>query len=204
MTRILLTAFEPYDQWSENSSWLTLVELTRWFDSGGRVVTRRYPVDLAEVMHRLSEDLQAGYDFAVLLGQAPGSTAIQLETTGLNITGGGHPLTENGPAAYHTDLPLEDWRLRLAAEGIPAVVSHHAGTYLCNAAYFLSQHFVAARGLGTRCCFIHLPLAPRQSTQAAKGAVPLASMDLSLMAGALAILLAELLTGAVPRVEATA
>jgi len=29
MTRVLITAFEPFDRWSENSSWLALVELTR-------------------------------------------------------------------------------------------------------------------------------------------------------------------------------
>lgn len=195
MTKILLTAFAPYDQWPENSSWLTLVELTRWFDSGGQVVTRRYPVNLAETTHRLSEDLLAGYDFALHLGQSPGATAIKLESTGLNTTDTGAPLIESGPAAYRSNLPLDAWLQKLLAAGIPAEVSHHAGTYLCNAILFMSQHLIAQRGLPTRCCFVHLPLAPHQAAQAVAGRRPLASMSLQTMAASLAILLGELLQG---------
>ena len=29
MTTVLITAFEPYDDWPENSSWLALLDLTR-------------------------------------------------------------------------------------------------------------------------------------------------------------------------------
>lgn len=203
MPQILLTAFEPYEQWSENSSWLTLVELTRWFDSGGRVVTRRYPVDLAEMTHQLSEDLQGNYEFAIHLGQSPGATALQLESTALNVTSSGSLLTESGPAAYRSDLPLDDWSRRLQVEGIPTVLSHHAGSQLCNATYFLSQHLTATRGLGTRSCFIHLPLAPQQSAKMGRGQMPLASMSVPLMAGALGILLSEMLAGVVRRVDPT-
>ena len=39
----------------------------------------------------------------------------------------------------------------------------HAGTYLCNAALYLSLHTARTRGLKTRATFIHLPLAPQQA-----------------------------------------
>jgi len=76
MTKFLLTAFEPYDTWTENSSWLAIIELTRWFESQSQVVTRRYPVHLQTASDRLRKDLLEGYDFAIHLGQAPGSPVL--------------------------------------------------------------------------------------------------------------------------------
>jgi len=194
MPRILLTAFEPYDVWSENSSWLTLVELTHWLDFSDQVVTRRYPVDLSEMAHRLEGDLTHGFDYAVHLGQSPGSPAIKLETTGLNSTDQGTRLVASGPAAYRTTLPLQRWEAKLRGEGIPALVSHHAGTYLCNAALYLSQHFAEERALPTRSFFIHLPLAPQQVSERLGSNPPLASMSLQMMAYAISLVLTDLLT----------
>ena len=169
MTRVLITAFEPFDRWSENSSWLALVELTRSLPESPKVVTRRYPVDFAKVKERLSEDLAAEYDFVLHLGQSSQIGRIELEAIGLNV--GGEPpqspdefqtLVAGGPAAYRTTLPLARWGAMLREDGIPAQVSYHAGTYLCNAVLYLSQHIAAEKRLKTRSTFIHLPLAPQQ------------------------------------------
>jgi pyroglutamyl-peptidase len=50
----------------------------------------------------------------------------------------------------------------LREDGIPAQVSYHAGTYLCNGVLYLSQHIAAENRLKTRSTFIHLPLASSQ------------------------------------------
>ena len=42
--------------------------------------------------------------------------------------------------------------------GIPAHVSYHAGTYLCNATLYLSHFLVGHFECATRSAFIHLPL----------------------------------------------
>ncbi len=169
MPRVLITAFEPFDRWSENSSWLALVELTRSLPESPKVVTRRYPVDFAKVKERLIEDLAAEYDFVLHLGQSSKIGRIELEAIGLNI--GGEPsqspdefqtLVAGGPAAYRSTLPLVRWAAMMREDGIPAQVSYHAGTYLCNAVLYLSQHLAAQKGLKTRSTFIHLPLAPQQ------------------------------------------
>jgi pyroglutamyl-peptidase len=166
---LLITAFEPYDRWPENASWLALVELTRHLPLGPKVVTRRYPVDFEIVRARLYEDLAADYDYALHLGQAPGIGRIHLEAIGVNV--GGHssqtpdqfqPLVPGGPAAYQTALPLADWASEIRAAGIPCQVSYHAGTYLCNAVLYLSQHIAYQQRLKTKAVFIHLPLAPPQ------------------------------------------
>lgn len=193
MPRILLTAFEPYLEWPDNSSWLTLIELTRLFDTTGRVVTRRYPVNLEGIIERLSEDLSLGFDYAIHLGQSPGSPVIKLETTGLNALASGLPIIADGPTSFRSGLPLEAWAQRLVSEGIPATVSHYAGNYMCNATLYLSHYIAESKGLVTQSCFIHLPLAPQQAARHLPHPQPLASMGLTMMAGAVAVLLGDLL-----------
>ncbi len=181
MPRIILTAFEPYDRWTDNSSWMTLVDLTSWLDTSSTVVTRRYPVDLQATSDRLRKDLLDHYDFAIHLGQSPGSPLIKLESTGLNLRTDGNRLIEEAPAAYQTPLPLVGLCAGLREDGIPAEVSHHAGTYLCNAVLYLSQHFTAQLHLNTRSMFIHLPLCP---PQVARTGEPLPSCSIKMMAQA--------------------
>jgi pyroglutamyl-peptidase len=170
---VLVTAFEPYDRWSENASRLCLVELTRSLPEQPELVTRRYPVDFARIRGCLEADLADNFDFAVHLGQAPGRTRLGLEAFAINAAhcpSGSPPaasprserLDEDGPTAYQTMLPLDDWADLLGSRGIPTSVSHHAGTYLCNAALYWSQRIAQLRGLRTQSLFIHVPLEPKQ------------------------------------------
>lgn len=196
MATVLITAFQPYDRWSENSSWLTLQELTKELAGSPRVTTRLYPVDFLQVRERLRSDLDANYEFALHLGQAPGASGIQLEAIGLNLAQDRaqaaedvQPLIVGGPMAYRSQLPLGQWSRRLRQAGIPAAVSFHAGTYLCNAALYLSQYFAEQRQLKTRATFIHLPLAP---AQVAHERQPSPSLPTALAVAALQIILREL------------
>jgi len=182
MTRILVTAFEPYDRWTENSSWLALVDLTRWFESRSQVITRRYPVHLQSASDRLRKDLHDGYDYAIHLGQSPGSSVIKIESTGLNLRTDGNPLIDDAPAAYVTSLPVNHLRDSLLSKRIPAEVSNHAGTYLCNAVLYLSQHLSAEYSLPTKSLFLHLPLTPEQ---VAAAGTTMASASTILMASAI-------------------
>jgi len=196
MTTVLITAFEPYDDWPENSSWLALMELTRDLPAQPQVVTRRYPVDFEAARARLTEDLAANYDFALHLGQAPGISRVHLEAIGINI--GGHsgqspdqfqPLAPGGPAAYQSALPLADWSAKIRELGIPCQVSYHAGTYLCNALLYLTHHIAAGGRLKTQAAFIHFPLAPAQVLDPRQGGPSLPS---SQCAAAVRLILHEL------------
>ncbi len=73
------------------------------------------------------------------------------------------PLIESAPVAYRSEFPLGAWSIALREAGIPAAVSYHAGTYLCNAAMFLSHHWYEQRGIDARVGFIHLPLNEEQA-----------------------------------------
>jgi pyroglutamyl-peptidase len=173
--RILITTFEPYDQWSSNSSWDALAELlgTRGVPEG--ITTRRYPVDIDRMSARLTEDLERGFDAVLHLGQAPGTSAVHLETIALNVAGVTYAsgdifgeILPQAPVAYRTRLPLQAMLRQLHAERIPAKISYHAGTYLCNAVLYLSQHWHASRGLDCPVGFVHLPLTLEQVVAAGR------------------------------------
>lgn len=189
MPRILLTAFEPYDRWPENSSWLALTDLTRWYDGSLEVTTRRYPVDLTRMSELLRKDLQPNYDLAIHLGQSPGSTSMRLEAVGLNVRSNGSPLIPSAPEAYRCPLDLSACYDSLIEAGIPSEISHHAGTYLCNAALYLSQHYSRSLALVTQSLFVHIPLAPGQ---AAKDSARPASMSTPMASAAVAIVIQQL------------
>jgi pyroglutamyl-peptidase len=167
---VLLTAFQPYDRWTTNASQLAMEMLARDLPASPDVTTRILPVDFDAVKRLLADELVANYDYALHVGQAPGSTAIRLEAVALNVacdkTNQPHrPLCDDGPLAYRSTLPLHDWRDRIEDAGIPAEVSFHAGTFLCNAAMYLTQYFSEQLGLKTQAAFIHLPLDPSQITE---------------------------------------
>jgi pyroglutamyl-peptidase len=194
--RVLITAFEPYDRWRENSSWLALVELTKDLPREPHVTTRLYPVNFAAVRAKLEEDLKAEYDYALHLGQAPGAAAVQLEVVGINVGGAlgqppeeFQPLVEGGPVAYRCQLPLADWAVKLRGAGIPACVSHHAGAFLCNATLYLSLHLAQQRGWKTKSAFIHLPLG---LSQVAAEPHDLAALPSETSAAAIRLILQEL------------
>lgn len=198
MAKVLISAFEPYDRWTTNASWQALVELTRNLPETPHVVTRRYPVNYDALKKRLAHDLQANYDFAIFLGQAPGSSALRLEAIGLNLATNEHSassetgaetLVAEGPVAYRSALPLERWASILREAGIPAQVSYHAGTYLCNAALYLGHHYATQRKLKTQIAFIHVPLDPTQAA-GVREAIP--SLPASISAEAIRIVLGAL------------
>jgi pyroglutamyl-peptidase len=196
MPRVLLTAFEPYDRWKANASWLALVELTKNLPESPKITTRLYPVDFAEMKERLASDLSAKFEYALHLGQAPGSSRIQLEAIGLNIGGSSsqspdqyRALVEDGPVAYRTKLPLADWAVKLRRAGVPTQVSYHAGTYLCNATLYWSQYLVERLALTTETAFIHVPLDISQVVNEPHGT---AAMPTSLSAQAIRLILEEL------------
>jgi pyroglutamyl-peptidase len=189
VTRVLITAFEPYDRWKENSSWLALIDFTQWYDGALDVVTRRYPVDLTKMSEKLRDDLRSDFDLAIHLGQSPGSPLVKIESVGLNVRGDGTPLIKDAPAAYRSTLELPECSGLLTDAGIPNELSHHAGTYLCNAALFLSHHYTQEMNQNTKAVFVHLPLTP---AQAAKDAGRLASMSTPMASAAVAMLMDQL------------
>ncbi|RMF39038.1 MAG: pyroglutamyl-peptidase I [Planctomycetota bacterium] len=188
--RILVTAFKPYDRWQDNSSWLALRGWLRNYDAVDELVTRLYPVELDGLQERLHQDLQCQPDAVLHLGQAPGSPQVAVETIAVNAAGlmreagqALRPLVATGPVAYRTQCDVARMVDEIRRSGAPAVVSYHAGTFLCNALYYLSHHLMAHRAPPMPIAFVHLPLATEQVLACEEPG--LASLPTDTLAGAI-------------------
>lgn len=137
-------------------------------------------------------------DVVLHLGQAPGSAHIRLEALAVNVAGrtetGGADLPSliaGGPVAFRSHLPLAYWSQHLQQLGIPTQISYHAGTFLCNAAMYLSHVWQHELGRPDAVGFIHLPLLPSQAVSDGRG---MPSMALALQVQALEWILQDLLS----------
>jgi pyroglutamyl-peptidase len=123
---------------------------------------------------------------------------IRVETTALNradfksvadedglVLGGETPFDAAGPAARIATCAADEVRRAIRAAGVPAIVSHHAGTHLCNLTLYT---LLGALDPAVPCGFLHLPLLPEQVVammDAAEGkrrTAPFAPTDLPSMA----------------------
>lgn len=164
------------------------------------LVTRRYPVDLKAVRGKLAHDLRTDFDAVLHLGQSPGTTSLKLEAIALNVAGcmekSGEvlkPIVEQGPLAYSSQMPLARWARLLRESAIPASVSYHAGTFLCNATMYLTHHFYQMHDRQTPVGFIHLPLV---TEQVACASTALPSLSTQTLAHGLRLLLEDLAASA--------
>jgi pyroglutamyl-peptidase len=112
--------------------------------------------------------------FYVSLGLALGAPAIRLETTAINRTDfgvadndgarptGGGPIDPEGPPARFATWDAGALVKELLSNDIPAVVSHHAGTHLCNLVLYCAVGAMERAGLPGPVGFFHVPYTPLQ------------------------------------------
>lgn len=195
---LLLTGFEPFDGDSVNPSG----EVAKRLD--GRVIGDSMvrgvilPVQHEAARAVVAPLLEApGLLAVVQLGLAGGRARISLERVAVNVMDYSRPdahgqvlsdvaCVEGGPAAYFSTLPLREILAALIAEGIPAMISNTAGTYLCNDVSYTTLHALARRGSTIPAGFIHLPFVPSMVSQ---HNLEEPSMDLPVMIRAMEIAL---------------
>jgi pyroglutamyl-peptidase len=169
---ILLTGFEPFDGDTVNPSG----EVAKQLD--GRVIADCVVRSvILPVQHEAARAVVAplleapGLVAVVHLGLAGGRARISLERVAVNVMDYSRPdahgqvlrdvaCVEDGPPAYFSTLPLRDMLTALNEEGIPAMISNTAGTYLCNDISYTTLHAVDERALAIPIGFIHLPFLP--------------------------------------------
>ena len=170
MRNILFTAFEPFDGRGENASLLAMAAIRPSAFRGRRLHRARLPVDGLAVERRLPRllaDLKP--ELLVSLGLAAGETAVRVERFALNIKDyrikdnagrrpEGRPVYRQGPAAYIVNTDPAAMAAAARRAGVPAVVSNHAGAYVCNHLMYAAMRAIDEGGLDTRFAFIHLPL----------------------------------------------
>lgn len=178
MRTVLLTGFEPFDQDTLNPSWeaVRLLDETLINDDV-RIVARQLPCVFSQApahLHALIERFTPQMVIAVGLG--PGRSDIALERVAINLIDAripdnqgeqpiDVPVAAEGPTAYFSTLPIKAMVAALRAAGIPATVSHTAGTFVCNQVFYSLQHTLADSTV--RSGFMHVPLLTEQVALAA-------------------------------------
>ena len=96
------------------------------------------------------------------------------------------PIVAEGPAAYFSTLPVKAMVQAIRAAGVPAELSHTAGTYVCNHLMYGILHHL--RDSHTRAGFVHVPYASEQvAGRADTPSLPLESIVTALTAAIEAI-----------------
>ena len=178
MRTVLLTGFEPFDQDTLNPSWeaVRLLDETL-INEDVRIIARQLPCVFSQApahLHALIERFTPHMVLAVGLG--PGRSDIALERVAINLIDAripdnqgeqpiDVPVAAEGPTAYFSTLPIKAMVAALRAAGIPATVSHTAGTFVCNQVFYSLQHSLA--GSTVRSGFMHVPLLTEQVALAA-------------------------------------
>lgn len=171
---ILVSGFEPFGGESVNPSAQVAQTLHGRRIGGAPVVGIELPCAFGEAVAALRDALATHRPQLVLaLGQAGGRCDLSLERVAINLDDariadnrGVQPIDEpvqaGGPAAYFSTLPVKAMVAALRRAGVPASVSHSAGTFVCNHVFYGLQHLLVAQP-EVRSGFMHLPYLPEQA-----------------------------------------
>lgn len=168
---VVLTGFEPFHGRTRNRSW----ELVRRLELPEDRERHCLPVDFARVREMVLGILETRPRALLMVGEAP-TAEVLVEQIALNAADVDEPdnagrmpqnqlLVEGAPLAYRASWDARLVAGRMHQEGIPAVVSFHAGTFACNAALYFALHSLAQRDSGdgpdpspgTAVGFLHVP-----------------------------------------------
>lgn len=159
MKRILLTAFEPFDQRESNQSSVIAHRITT-----AGVTLLELPVTFQSSFAVLQDHLKTHtYDVIIALGEGPNRT-LALEHVALNVmharipdNAGVQPLNASIdpdlPLALPSRLPLSQIATVLDQHHLTYHHSYSAGTYVCNDLFFR----LMASSLSIPCGFLHVP-----------------------------------------------
>lgn len=177
---VLLTAFEPFAGADENPSMSVVEEVVRAWDRPEPLVSATLPVSYRRAAAELATLLeQHSPDVVVSVGLAAGRARPGLERFALNMCDaripdndgdqpGDRPVLPDAPLALPTTIPVKTAWSRLAADGVDAELSTTAGTFVCNAVFFLGAAWADAP---RRAGFVHVPDAGRASVATVRAAL---------------------------------
>lgn len=132
------------------------------------------PVAYSGLKERLEDLLKLHEPRLVLgLGLWPGEPVIRVEQLAYNqaefelpdnegLVARGERLVTNGPVALEATVPAENIAAELLRTGVPARCSQTAGTFLCNAMFYLLLDTARRKYTDMKCGFVHLPYLPAQ------------------------------------------
>lgn len=167
-TTILLYSFNAFKDFDENPSRQAVSRVEEQL-SGMNVHVVRPSTEYAN-----TDTLQAAideYEPDLVLGIGTGSERVHVEAVALNIAHSSEPdnadetkkheqIVADAPLALESTLNYQELANYLQGKDLPAAVSYHAGTYVCNYMHFNVLWYLQQRGKETEAGFIHIPLHP--------------------------------------------
>jgi pyroglutamyl-peptidase len=169
MTRLLLTGFTPFGGHQINPTEALVEALGSGFVHAGAEVFPR----LLRTHYRLSEQdfdralAEVQPDAIVSFGLAYSADEVRPERIAVNFDDGeedgrhvARRIAEDGPVGYFSTLPVEAMVADLAASGLPAKASNHAGAYICNHIFYYARHRFERERAATPMGFVHVPPLP--------------------------------------------
>ncbi|MFB6366358.1 pyroglutamyl-peptidase I [Paenibacillus elgii] len=178
MENVLVTGFDPFGGQRVNPALEAVRRLQGITVEGHRVEIREIPTVFDKSIERLLAAVsEIKPKLVICVGQAGGRPDITVERIAININDAriadndgqqpvDTPVVPGGPAAYWSTLPIKAMVKGMNDHGIPASVSHTAGTFVCNHLFYGLMHHLAATGnAAVRGGFIHIPFLPEQAVQ---------------------------------------
>lgn len=165
--KVIVSGFDPFDKLKINPS----MELVKSFESFEDF--QLYPLVLPTVYGESSNILikkieEIKPDLVLSFGVASKSKKVAIERFALNIDDAGckdnreikkegFPITQEGPQAYLSGLPLTDILRNLRRHKIKSRISNFAGTFVCNNLMYSILHYINENNLNIKFGFIHIP-----------------------------------------------
>jgi len=173
--KLLITGFPRFDEFPENSTQALIESFQGDLPSELRALRDLLAFEIVgfddedavsqqKTMLESLHVLLRKHDPAVCLfcGQAASRPWITLETIAVNVFKD-KVIDPEGPAAYWATIPEQEALAEfMRDEGIPAKLSFHAGTHLCNHILYTGLRHAELTGNGMRCGFLHLPMTNTQ------------------------------------------
>jgi len=174
---ILVTGFAPFGGESVNASWLAARRLEDWTCRGHIVTAREIPCAFESSIPALEAVIAQVKPRAVIsVGQASGRADLSIERVAVNLDNAETPdndgvqpadlsVLQGGPAAYFASLPVKAIVAAMRAAGLPASLSHSAGTFVCNHLFYGACHLRARRFKAMKVGLIHVPYSLEQGAR---------------------------------------
>lgn len=194
--KVLVYSFERFHNLKSNPSYEVGKEIVKRFDPQS-VRLIRLPVTYNCWGILRKEIDRFNPEFVLGLGVAMRISKVKVEKIALNYKYAGIPDNEGTRPecekiscreglALETEIDVLNLVNRLKEDGIPAEISFHAGTYVCNCLYFNCLRYLQDKKIKT--LFIHVPASPEEVIGSN---MDLASFPTYLIARGISLILSE-------------
>ena len=171
--KILVTGFDPFGEEKINPA-AEVVKMLPEEIGGAEIIKLEIPTVFHKSVELIKEVLKKGEpDYVISIGQAGGRFGITPERVAINLDDARIPDNEgnqpidarirfDGENAYFSQLPIKAMVQAMQKAGIPASISHTAGTFVCNHVMYQVLHLTHTEFTKTKAGFIHIPFLPEQ------------------------------------------